>query len=62
MLSTLNIDQNKTMMIFKNKIVEIKYIAIALITLIVIIGVMTLDPIAQDLTYQLKGSDPFKSL
>ncbi len=53
MLSTLNFDQNKTMIIFKNKIVEIKYIAIALVSLIAIIGVMTLDPIEQDLTYHL---------
>lgn len=38
-------------MIFKYKIVEIKYIAIALISLLCIAGVMTLDPLAQDLTY-----------
>lgn len=63
MLSTLNIDQNKTMIIFKTKIAEIKYISIALITLIVIIGVMTLDPIAQDLTYhQFKDQRTLLSL
>lgn len=51
------------MMIFKNKTVEIKYTAIALITLIVIIGVMTLDPIAQDLAYhQFKDQRTLLSL
>ena len=41
------------MMIFKYRIIEIRYIAIIVLSLLSVVGVMMLDPIAQDLEYHL---------